>query len=311
MKLFLLSDLQLMIENPVARLDSARDALVGKLTEIFVAAKEEEAVVLQAGDFFDKPRGWFLLPFWFKFFKDLDVPIYTVFGQHDTYLYHEETREATCLGILEKAGLVTILGSEVVYSVGIEGDNVAFWGCSYGSEVPEPSEEFDDFLKVLVIHKMIVPWKLWSSQEDAIYAPKFLQQHKAFDLILCGDCHRKFIFRSPKRRRIICNTGCLIRHEATEYNFEYAPGYFAYNTEDGKIEWREVTHKKASEVLSREHIEDKAEVKRMLDEFIGAVTEDADYGTGFFENLVIVMQNKKVTKGVKRILSETVDEEIK
>ena len=161
-----------------------------------------------------------------------------------------------------------------------------------------------------------MPHKLWAEQEKCIYAPKFLNEHKEFDLILCGDCHRQFLFYSAdEKRRIICNTGCMTRYVADEYNLTYKPGFYVYNTDTRSIKWNEIPHQPAEEVLSRKHIERKKEINQSLNDFIDAVGDSKLKtkleGVDFDENLLFVLEKENISDSVRDILAETMDEELK
>ena len=190
-------------------------------------------------------------------------------------------------------------------------DNVHEYGCSYGQEVPEVKDK--KAANILVIHKMIVDVKEWAGQEDYVYAPEFLNTYTDFDLILCGDLHRRFKFTSADGKgRIICNTGPMTRLTAKYESFDHHPGFFEYDTKTRKLKWHEIPHEPADKVLTREHLDREQEQLLKLDEFIGAIQEkDVDAGTGFKDNLMALVRQEGVGEGVKEVLAETMDEEVK
>ena len=267
MKIVLLSDLHLLFDKPVGRKDNTFFTQQEKLKYVLQYAYDNKCIVLQAGDFFDVPRSWRLLPLYAEFFKywveEKGVEIYCVRGQHDVYMYNEETNDRTTLGVLAKMGLIGILSSKPLIleypfpsnSLGKKGsrihvlDSTYVYGASYGQEVVEPYKEA--CTNILVIHAPILKGKIWAQQENYDYAPGFLRKHKEYDLILCGDIHQKFIFRDEKR--IICNTGCMIRKSVDQW--EHNPGLYIYDTETRKIEWEEIPHEPPEDVMSREHLE--------------------------------------------------------
>lgn len=312
MKFALLSDLHLLFDKPVGRLDNTHETQKGKLEYVLNWAQENEAVVLQAGDFFDTPRSWRLLPIYVEFFKywfkKTDVAVFAIFGQHDTYMYHEDTRDRTLLGVLAKMGLVEILKKEGVSvcspgeSRNKTGENVNIYGASYGQEVPKLSKEAD--VNILVIHAPILKGKLWAGQENYDYAPAFLRKHKEYDLILCGDIHQKFIFRDGKR--IICNTGCILRKSVDQW--DHKPGFYEYDTETMKILWHEIPHEPPEKAMSREHLEKAEQRNEMLDNFIGALkNQDVEIGMSFKENLFDFMEKNKIGQDVKELLAEVME----
>jgi len=317
MKFALSSDTHLMLDKPVARLDDAHETQKKKVREIIEWCFENDAIWLVAGDFLHQSRSWYLLSSWLDFFKNTwcdsrdDPRIYTVFGQHDTYLYSRTTSRATALGVLSSAGIVNTFTSEPFRFVDIHGP-VHIYGCNHGEDTPVI--EKGNSLNILVIHRMIVDVKLWAKQEKCDYAPAFLNTYKDFDLILCGDCHRKFIFKSLDGKRTICNSGPLLRYEANKYNLDHRPGFYTYDTDTQKIGWKELSHLPASEVLSREHIEEKEETNEMLARFIKGVKEtnpdlEGEKGRDFRKNLIRFFKENKIEDAVKDVLADVMKDQ--
>ena len=280
MRLLLLSDMHLLWENPVCRLDNLVEEQFNKLRFVLDYASENELPIIQAGDFFDRPRSWFLLPKVIDLLKEYpNVEISTIYGQHDTYMYSEETRENTNLGILEKAGLVKI----------------------------RSSLDFKGF-KVMVVHAPISDEPLYMGPDnECIDAAKFLKKNKEFDLILCGDIHRQFCI-VDKKDRFIINTGPMLRKTADEYNFKHKPSFCVFNTYRRKVNWVEIPHKSADEVISKEHINRKEEIDLLLDDFIDSIKNDYKATTvDLTENIKRFIKENEIDCGTINILSEVMN----
>jgi len=263
MKIVTLSDLHLIITNPQSRKDNLVETQFEKLIFVLDYVRKNDAILVLPGDIFDTPRSWYLLPKIAELLQGLRV--LCVYGQHDTYYYNVTTRHATILGVLDKAGLVTILGGVPL----VVGD-IAF----YGASITEPVPEIEDInqMNVLVTHAPISDTALYSTQEY-INAEKFLDSLD-FNLILCGDIHRKFIIQ--KENNIILNSGPLLRIESTEYNMKHKPGVWAIDTETRKVEFIEVPHKPSEEVLTRHHIVTPQEIKETMNDFISILHKKGD-----------------------------------
>ena len=94
MKLAMISDPHILIHKPIARLDDAVTTIFKKMNFILKYCKDNSCNLLIAGDLTDKPRSWALLPRVLDMFSNYpDIKVFAVFGQHDTYLYSEETRD--------------------------------------------------------------------------------------------------------------------------------------------------------------------------------------------------------------------------
>jgi DNA repair exonuclease SbcCD nuclease subunit len=303
MKFLLLSDVHLVYQNPVARLDDLVEAQFEKLKFILKTVKEEDCQILQSGDLFDRPRSWILLPRVMDLLKEHKIGIYSIYGQHDTYLYSEETRDKTNLGILEKAGLVKILGSKAQTLIDQVGRRVHIYGTSFGGEIPivKKSKDFN----ILVIHAPISMAPLYPGHEFT-QAKKFLRANN-FDLILCGDIHQAFLETDLDRN--IINVGPMLRKEATEYNFKHKPGFVIFDTETKEGEFVEIPHRLAEEVLSRQHIDRKDEMTGMLQDFIESMKEGGEeQGVSFNENLQAFIRANGIDKDVVNCLSDIMGE---
>jgi DNA repair exonuclease SbcCD nuclease subunit len=303
MKLLLLSDGHLLWDKPQGRIDDVRETQFDKWRFILQTAALENAIILQAGDFFNRPRSWYLLPEVMYLLKEYKVPIYCVFGQHDTYMYSEKTRRATSLGILEAADMVNILSDKPFYTA--EQLSAAIYGCSYGQEIPKIEPPFREFFTVLVIHAPIAEHAEWPGQ-NYMDAETFATSHPEYDLILCGDIHRRFCIKWDRGAKWIVNTGPLIRKESTVYNFTHKPGFYIFDTtknEDPK--WVEIPHRPAEEVLSRAHLDYEKEGDAVLKDFISSINNpDIKEEADFIEILWSLVRANNIKQSVIDSLSE-------
>ena len=321
MKIVCLGDLHLLWDKPIARKDNAHEVQKKKFKFVLDWAGKNQAVIIQPGDFFDTARSWHLTSTYVKFLDDYYtnhkiLDIYVVYGQHDTYMYSEKTRHATGLGLLVANRLVHLLddrGQALNYK-----SVVWAYGASFGQPVPKVKENDDSKLNILVIHKMIVDEKLWAGQEDYVYAEDFLDQYPNYDLIVCGDCHRRFAFEQDGR--YIVNSGPLFRKEADLYNLtEAIPGFYVYDTGKRTLDWVGIPHGLPNDVLSRDHLDRQERIDKAMEEFINSMhlyegegeEEDDSAVVDFMGNLGVFIKENKIGKGVIDVLSSVMDEEIR
>ena len=302
--LIFLSDLHLSLDQPIARRDDAPAMQLAKLAYVFAFAKRHPATraILQAGDFFHAPRSWRTLSCYADLiYQSGTPPIYCVAGQHDDYMYNENAKSATSLGILEAAGFVTILNDTPVVLDSIKKTHI--YGCSFSSQ-QVPAVRDKAALNILVIHATISDSTPWVGADNFTLAPHFLREHKNFDIILCGDIHKKFYAKSGKR--FLCNTGPILRREASEDMFAHHPGFFHYEIEKDELTWYEIPHKPADEVLTREHIETPQEVQQLLGEFIASMQQGQHIipSMQFKQNLVNYIRQNEVPDPVRKILTD-------
>lgn len=303
-KLILISDMHLLVDNPVARLDDCKEAGYNKLQFVLDWALENDATILQAGDVCNKARSWHLLSDLQSIFSSKDK-FYCIYGQHDTVMYNESTRKATILGALAGAGMVRILGDKPKYIRGEGAEDYKVYGCHYGQEIPVPNGGNPEF-NILVIHAPIANEALWQGQ-DYWDAKTFLMKHKEYKLILCGDIHQKFCVEHEGR--YIVNAGPMIRREATMYNFSHHPGFWVWA--NGGLSWQEIPHAPAEQVLTRDHIEYKQEAIGILDAFIKAIKTDAagQQDVSFMANLWAFIRTNNLDQGVVEEISKVIGEE--
>ncbi|KKK87852.1 hypothetical protein LCGC14_2749090, partial [marine sediment metagenome] len=254
MNIIACNDVHLTSTKPAGRTDDVLTAGLTKFYGILELANENDAIVVVAGDLCEGRRDWYLLP---KLIEMLtmfsNVPVYAVYGQHDMYMRSEENKDATTLGVLVKAGLVHILDNNNMlfdYEVSLQ-------GCSWGQDIPDSNGS--NTLNILAIHAPIAERPVWPGH---VYtdAKTFLDEHD-YDLVICGDVHRRFHVTSGNKTAI--NTGPIVRIEADDYNRKLMPTVAMYDTETHDITWHNLPAKPGSEVLSREHIEAREENKAM------------------------------------------------
>ena len=298
MKLLLLSDVHLSSKTPIGRLDDYRKTCLRKFEYVLKYAQKINAQIIQAGDLFDKPRDWFMLLDIIKLLKRYNRSICCVFGQHDTYMYSIENREYTAMGVLLQNQLAINLND---VPLTIDKTNCTLYGTNFNPDLQIP-KPITKGLNVLVAHATISDQALYPGQ--AYYsAKKFLQDYKAFDLILCADIHRHFYF-SDKGRYLV-NTGPMMRKEASHYNFSHEPCFYVYDTETKKLSRGKIPCEPAKKVLSRKHIESSVEADTMLETFIAAVRDDKmEVGANLVDNIHKFLKKNKIDKTISNIIEE-------
>jgi len=249
MKLVLLSDIHGTSKIPKARIDNPIYAFKRKIEFVFKTADKLNAPILHAGDLFNSPRDIFAL---FKFLsitaKYPNVKFYTIYGQHDLYFRNKNTLHN--LGILSKAGIIKILNNKRAIDLkSSNNETISAYGSGWKDKITIPIQHS---FNVLAIHSSITTESLWQGMKYNT-AKSFIEKHP-FDLIICGDIHRDFIYKTDDKR-IICNTGPLMRLEATQYNLQHKPKLYIFDTEKRTIKTIVIPHADANQVLSKKHLE--------------------------------------------------------
>jgi len=297
----LLSDTHATNQTPVARLDNLEEVFFRKFTYILRLAHRKEWPILIAGDLTHTPRGWNLL---FRLIKLLNkypkARIYTVFGQHDMYLYADIKKTATNMGILATTNRLTVLNSKPTVINGFK-----VYGAGWKEPIPKPKAKDKN---ILVIHKSLATHELYPNQKYSD-AWRFLVRNKRYRVILAGDIHRKFYLE--KLKRFMVNTGPLIRYEATEYNiWHHHPGIYIYDPEKNTMTHKEIPHAKGTSVLSREHLKSKINVGSEFDDLIrNIVKQKARMGSKVETNIKLYLKENIVSDEVKLVLEEVMSNE--
>lgn len=311
MKLALLSDPHSTVMSPIGRTDDVALAMILKWGFIRdYLLKNQICRLLVAGDLCDVKRSWELLAILsttFSEWVEKGINVYAVLGQHDSY-FHEMSNEATVLGVLMSTGLVTRLSGKPLTVGGGKDGFVNLYGSSYGEPVPKAKKS--SLPNILVIHRMIAMNKLWKQQKGMDYAPDFLERNKNYELILCGDAHRQFVYQSVKRT--ICNTGPMMRLDATEEMMSHKPTMFIYETEHNKLYSVPIPYRTG--VLTREHISQVKLEKNTFDEFFDELLEKGKSRYTFkyiLRKYLEEMEREKgcVSSSVRKILSEVMSDE--
>lgn len=245
MKLLLLSDIHATSRNPAGRKDSVLDVFKDKFSFVLRYAKNNNCVVLQAGDFFDRSRDWHVLYLMIKLLRKYKVKLFSVFGQHDTLMRSNQSSTPTIMGVLNRIGLINILNKNP-----IKVKNVYLYGCGWGSSIPIPKK---DGINILVIHASITTKAVYPGH-DFTTVRYFLRKNKGWDLVLVGDIHIQSIYNPKNGDTIVVNTGPMLRLASTKYNLTHHPCFCIYNTETHSLKNVEIPHKPAKEVLTRDHL---------------------------------------------------------
>ncbi len=287
----------MVVDNPIARMDDLTATQWEKLKFVFdYAFRHDIEVILQAGDLTHTRRSWWLVEELGRRLVSEPAKIYLVKGQHDSY-YHDMGNQKTTTGVLISTGVIHLL-DDVPTSFR---EKVHIYGCSYGEKIPEVKTVG---INILVIHASIGHDKnLWNGHVDFTDADTFLVNHPEYDLILCGDVHEKFIVQ--REDRIICNTGVMLRLEASKQMMEHKPCFFVYDIKTSNIKEILIPTLSSDKVLSRDHIEKQKAQQENFADFVDRVKSIEGKGTiNFADNLKQVIYKNKISKKVEMIIHQ-------
>ena len=308
MKFLLTNDWHLRLRPPAKRKDDFAATQLKKVEEVISIFKSEECDILfQAGDLFDRPSpAYSLLVTYIKLFKQREVCLDLILGQHDMYMYSRESINRTATKVLESAGVVNIHTADGC-PIHLEptGESVVVYGASWGEDIKPPVRKDYECTNVLLAHRMVGDRELYPGQE--LLGPKaFAAKHPGFDLILLGDYHYPFLYQSPSTT--VVNAGALMRMTVAEFDLEHKPGVYIYDTNTREI--KRIELKSALPVNEVFYHRDSTEdgPGSSLLEFIDKLRSSGDLGVSFKDNLLAYYESEDVDPKVRDLISEVMEE---
>lgn len=298
MRFLLLSDIHATSSKPIARKDNVMATFFEKFTYILEYAKKHKCIILQAGDFFDKERDWYLLFNLMKLLNKYKIPIYSVFGQHDSYLYSNISKTPTTLSVLNRVGLIKMLRAIPVKV----GRGIKLYGSSWQKPVPVPDEL--NPLNILVIHSSIYTKPLFPKHQFT-RVKRFAKQNSGYKLVLVGDIHRQFMYINQTMH--IVNTGPMLRLDAIEYNSTHRPSAFVYDSRHDTINKISIPHKPSEEVLDYTHLTREDPTIAARTEWIKLIKEHQVVSPNIKANIRSTIRENPISKRAKEILMEVME----
>ena len=231
MKILHITDSHGTVKGPESRKDVYYITFLKKLYELgFVVKKFNIDMVIHTGDLFhtarvsDKFAGQVS-----EMIKAMGIPFYVVPGNHDIEGYTTDTIDQTKLGLLAKAGVITILDRDNPIRITANQDGeeytVAISGQEYYAHIDEGNardfemQQDEADLNILAIHAYLTD----TPQHPDIKCTMCQNVITDADVILSGHYHRSFEWDGPDVS--IYNPGSMLRVEQTDYNKNHMPQY--------------------------------------------------------------------------------------
>lgn len=247
MKIIHITDSHGTAKGPESRQDVYYLSFLKKIYELQHVVKHENIdYIIHTGDLFhnarpsDKFTGQVA-----EFIKNMGIPFYVVPGNHDIEGYTTATIDQTKLGLLAKAGVITILDRDnpllLIGHHGEEEYTVAVSGQEYYAHIDEGNmrdfemQQDEADLNILAIHGYLTN----TPQHPDIKCTMCKDIVSDADIILAGHYHRQFEW-SDGQNLDIFNPGSMMRVEQTEYNRTHTPQYGILNidlNDKGYLEW--------------------------------------------------------------------------
>lgn len=298
MKIGILGDLHLRATKPINRIDNYYENQFNKLKQAFETFKENECrFILQPGDFFHNygKDPYNITYDVISFLILYHIPIYLVFGQHDIK-FHNTNLTDIPIQILNKTDLITKLDNDP-----IKRNDVYIYGKNWEESWPTKTVRKSSALKILVAHQMVIKnKKLWKDQTD-YYRAKDLCREK-YDLIVSGDNHQSFSFKSPKNGNRLINCGSLMRMKIDQK--EHKPIYSVYDTDTNELDIYYYDISPAEQVFKQKSEEKKDEEERKTEFSEKLSSKEFEGELNYRSNINKVIRNKRCRRRTKEIIEE-------
>ena len=289
-KFVVMGDLHLAEASPRSRIDDYQETVFNKLEFIFKTADENDACILQPGDFFNQPNPSY------EFFSKMvlllkrysEVSVFSIYGQHDL---RYRNRTNTAIKALNHAcDNFFILENNILYK-----KQYHLYGVSYGEEIPEV--EYDK-KNILLIHKMIIKdKKVWAGQADYTEASGLLKK-SGFGIIVSGDNHQ--LFTEEYKGRKLFNCGSVMRSSISQVN--HKPTIFLID--DNCMEEIQIPIQPSKKVFKLEEVERENSRSEEINSFIEGLSEQKEMGLDFEDNLEKYCKQNNVPKEIRQIIKE-------
>ncbi len=239
--------------------------------------------VICAGDVFDKwkPSPW-LLSMTIDYLPDM---FYCVYGQHDLPQHSMELSNKSGLYTLLRAGKINLL-----------------WQCHYG-QFPtdgQPKQIPGTGTNILVWHYLTYTKAPFPGAKDGM-AERILRKYPEYDLIVTGDNHQSFY--TTYEGRLLVNPGNLTRQSADQ--IDYKPRVALWYAKTNTIEWVYLPIQEG--VISREHIDVKAQRDERIHAFVSQLNDDWQVELSFEDNLERAFESNNTEEPVKQIIYKALD----
>jgi len=291
------SDLHLQLRPPLAREEEPDwlAAMDRPLAEIRELVRKHKAIVLYAGDIFDRwnspaelinwalehlPSGW-------------SIP-----GNHDLPNHRLELVHKSAYGTMVRAGKLNDLSNK-----GLQIRNTLYiYGFPFGS-VPKFERPKHKGLVIGLVHEYL--WQAGASYPGAPKEQKLskvAKRFKPFDVVVVGDNHIGFK-RKLKGGTVVLNCGTVMRRKSNEAHYEPQCGLIH---ESGKVSVHKFDISKdiITETVTEKEEKELKDMEDLVDGLSGLEASDLS----FRDSIARAMKHKAVRPLVKQIILEALDE---
>jgi len=230
-KIVFVGDIHLSHKNPISRVDDYLSAILNKFDFILEYAEKNNCLVLLAGDVFHTPaQPDFVKELLIPIIQIRNVPIYSIYGNHDLPFYNYDLKHKTSLNLLFKTGLIKELKE-------IQVNGWEICGHRMKQEFPKPKT-----------NKSIIVSHSYYEKDDILSIPLVdIKKSKARFLCL-GHDHNKYPIVDFEGTSVV-RPGALSRGSIAVENFNRDISVALIDLDKEKVEYLPVPHQPATSVF--------------------------------------------------------------
>lgn len=291
----LLSDIHLSLRPPLARAEEPRwlDAMERTWAQVRELVKRHEAIVLCAGDVFDR---WNMPPELINWALEKLPTMFAVPGNHDLPSHRIDLAHRSAYGTLVRAGKVIELGPKPVWT-----SELMLYGRPFGGLVPKRDRKTPFCLHVLVTHQYLwVPGTQHHEATRATRLSKSAREFRAFDVVVVGDNHQGFD-RVLKNGTRVVNCGTLLRRKSNEAAYRPRVGLLHPSGEVSSYELDT-----SEDILTRTVTEDEEHAYEVEGIARGLALLEVS-SLSYRENVMRALESRGLRRRVRRIVLEAMD----
>lgn len=293
----LTADWHLRDTQPICRTDDFWESQWIKANYIMELQRKYGCPVIHAGDLFHtwKTSPYLLsasISFFNQFSEFKNGPAFlTVYGNHDLPQHNMELAQRSGMYTLSTAHNITVLRN-------------GHWGEEKPNEAISELLAGSAFENVAVWHKFTYTGnKPWPGCTDPT-AEQILRKFSKYKLILTGDNHTPFVVKY--KDRLLVNPGSITRQTVDQA--EHKPRVYLWFAETNSVTAEYLPIK--TDVITKEHLEIKAERDMRMEAFISRLKEDWNVSLSFEDNLREFLSTNKLRKSVISLIHKAMDGEV-
>jgi len=314
-KLLFVTDTHITGRNPSSRVDDIQETLKKKFIEVGdIADRENVDMIVHGGDLNHTPDVSNKLSGEItEIIKAWNKKVYVVPGNHDLYGYNINTLPNTKLGLLAKAGTITILDRlHPVKIVTPSGFVIGLEGQEYYEHIDEgnPSDYQSMFpvsdvdFSILIVHGMLLDHDFFNGVKHT----KIDDINTDADVVFAGHYHPGFT-ECTMDGTTYCNPGSLLRIENTKENRANVPQVAILEIDESTgqftIKYIKLTCAEAGDVVFKEE-EDIKTYDETLNEFQTKIKGSNFRGV----DIVKMVDDYIINNGEDSILGQIVKDKI-